>query len=104
MKEYKDVTDRIRVDIDNERPYDFDIVGVTRKDTVTDFNGDKITLQAGDYVYMYTESIEKGEISYIFSEGYIIPNPYEDMKYKWCCKIIGDIEDIEDYNKRFGIE
>ena len=53
---------------------------------------------------MYTEDVHlDGEISYIFSEGYVIFNPYEDIPYKWCCRIVGNIEYLEEYNKRFNV-
>lgn len=103
MSGYKDISKRIWVDIDNERPYDSDIVGVTRQEFAIDFNNNHIPLNEGDYIYMYTESIENGILSYIVCEGYVISNPYKDMPYSWCCKIVGDIEYIEDYNQKFDI-
>jgi hypothetical protein len=98
IEKYKGVKERILVDLDNERPYHSDIVGLARNNEVTDFQGNSIILQGGEYVYLYTESPP----DYIFAEGVVIPNPYEDLSYKWCCSLVGEIEYFEDYNKRFG--
>lgn len=105
MSEYNNVSNRLLVDIDNERPRDFDIVGLTKRgvDYAVNFKNERVLLHEGDYVYMYTDnSYPNGEISYIFCEGYVISNPYDDIPYKWCCRIVGDVEYVEDYNKRFG--
>ncbi len=98
---YTELKNRIQVDIDNERRYDCDIVGLSKTDEAITYNGEKQSLQEGQYIYMYTENIEKEGENHIFSEGYIIANPYNDLPYKWCCKIKGEIEFMEDYNKRF---
>ncbi|RHH05420.1 hypothetical protein DW228_22940 [Bacteroides fragilis] len=106
MSKYNDVTKRILVDIDNERRKDCDVVGLTKsgEDYIINYEKEKILLHEGDYVYMYTEDVHlDGEISYIFSEGYVIFNPYEDIPYKWCCRIVGNIEYLEEYNKRFNV-
>lgn len=101
MNNYTELKNRIWVDIDNERPYNCDIVGLSKTDEAITYNGVKQPLHEGQYIYMYTESIEKEGKTYIFSEGYVIANPYNNLMYKWCCKIIGEIEFMEDYNKRF---
>ncbi|EAM2539658.1 TPA: hypothetical protein MZO93_003387, partial [Salmonella enterica] len=100
-KIYKHVSERLYADIDNERVADIDIVGLTQSDEVKDFFGNSVIIHEGDYVYLYTDSIEGGELSYIFSEGYVIPNPYEFKPYKWCCKLAGDepyFEYLDEYN------
>ncbi|HEX8576858.1 MAG TPA: hypothetical protein VF677_11245 [Flavobacterium sp.] len=79
LNKYKGFNDRILVDIDNERPYGRDIVGLSKTDEVINFNGDTVTLEEGKYIYTYTESIEKGVLSYIFAEGYVIRSPYKDL-------------------------
>ena len=104
VKKYKGLKNRILIDIDNERPYDYNIVGLSQSDEVRDFNGDIIILEEGRYIYTFTESIEGGVVSYIFAEGYVISSPYKDLSYKWCCQIEGEIEFIEDYNNRFSTE
>ena len=99
---YKGLSGRILVDIDNERPYDRNILGLSKSDEVIDFNGNKVVLENGNYIYAYTESLEGSDTSYILSEGRVIKNPYEDLPYKWCCVLQGEIEYIEDYKSRFG--
>ena len=102
MTKYQELNSRILVDIDNERRYDCDIVGLSQTDEATDFNGNTVILKEGNYIHTYTENYEKGEgLSFIFAEGYVIQSPYSDLHYKWCCKIQGEIEYSEDYNKRF---
>lgn len=103
LNKYKGLNTRILVDIDNERPYDCDIVGLSKTDEAINFNGETVTLKEGTYIYIYTESVEKGVTSYILAEGYVIRSPYKDLPYKWCCQIQGKIEYIEDYNDRFGV-
>lgn len=103
---YKSVNERVYADIDNERVVDFDIVGLTQSDELKDFFGNEVVIHEGDYIYLYTDSIENGVLSYIFSEGYVIPNPYDFKPYKWCCKLVGDepyFEYLDDYNKRFNV-
>lgn len=102
---YIDITNRVLVDIDNDRWRDPDIVGLTKagEDYALNFKGEKILLHKGDYIYMYTDnSYPDGTISYLFFEGYVISNPYDDIPCKWCCRIVGEIEDLEDYNKHYG--
>ncbi len=102
MNIYKDLEDRIWVDIDNERPYESDVVGLSKSNEATYFGGSTLILKEGQYIYMYTLSLEANKMSYIFSEWYVIANPYKDLNYRWCCRIAGEIEFIEEYRKRFG--
>ncbi|EZJ77383.1 hypothetical protein AC01_2242 [Escherichia coli 1-392-07_S3_C1] len=39
---------------------------------------------------------------YIFAEGFVIKNPYRFKPYKWCCKIIGELEFNKEYGRRFN--
>lgn len=100
---YKAVTQRVLVDIDNDRSYDCDIVGLSKTDEITDFEGNTIRLKEGIYIYTYTDNIENGVPSYIFAEGYVIRSPYKDVACRWWCKIQGEIEYSEDYNLRFNV-
>lgn len=66
---YIDITNRVLVDIDNDRWRDTDIVGLTKagEDYALNFKGEKILLHKGDYIYMYTDnSYPDGTISYLF--------------------------------------
>ena len=105
---YKPAEERIWADISNESNVDSDIVGLTQSDEVKDFFGNSVIIHEGDYVYLYEDMREdNGEVSYIFFEGYVIPNPYDFLPYKWCCKLIGDkryFEYSDEYNKRFGMQ
>lgn len=101
---YQGLTNRILVDIDNQRRYDCDILGLGRTNEMIDFSGNVVLLEVGDYIYTYTVSIEVGVLSYIFAEGFVIMGDYEHQAYKWCCKLCGEIEYSEDYNKRFNID
>lgn len=98
-RKFVELNDRILVDIDNERRYDQKILGLSQSDEVEGFNKNTITLKEGDYVYTFTENHSEDEISYIFAEGYVIQNPYPDLPYKWCCRLVGDVEFSEDYNR-----
>ena len=100
---YKAVTHRVLVDIDNDRSCDCDIVGLSKTDEITDFEGNTIRLKEGSYIYTYTDNIEDGVPCYIFAEGYVIRSPYENVTCKWWCKIQGEIEYSEDYNLRFNV-
>ncbi len=84
---------RIKVDIDNDRIVDNDVVKLSREDFVIDYSGKKITLKEGMYVYLYTDDTDdKGEPSFIFSEGIVIKNPYGDLTlFKWFCRLKGEI-------------
>ena len=93
------VEQRIYADIDNERPYDLDIVGLTQNDEVLNYFREVILIQEGDYVYLY---MDYADGDHVFCEGIVIKNPYPTMPYKWCCTILGQIEYMSEYNKRFG--
>ncbi|MGJ0637307.1 hypothetical protein [Xenorhabdus bovienii] len=97
---YKGLHDRIYADFDNERVIDLDIVGLTQLDEVKDFSGNVVLLKKGDYIYLYMP-VDESLPEYVFSEGYVIPNPYEFKPYKWCCKLMTGIEFIEEYNNKF---
>ena len=69
----KPIDSRIKVDIDNDRIVDNDVVKLSREDFVIDYSGKKITLKERMYVYLYTDDTDdKGEPSFIFSEGIVI--------------------------------
>ena len=86
----KPIDSRIKVDIDNDRIVDNDVVKLSREDFVIDYSGKKIILEEGMYVYLYTD--DKGEPSFIFSEGIVIKNPYEDLTlFKWFCRLKEEI-------------
>ena len=102
MNKYVDIRNRVYVDIDNDRVFDYDIVKLSRLDEIEDYSGNRIELHENDYIYMYTDNIEDNEHSYIYSEGIVIRNPYNELSsFKWFCKLIGDIEYLKDYNNRF---
>ncbi len=102
MKKYVDVKKRIYADIDNER-IDEDVVGLTKTDFVKNFLGEEIFIYEGEYIYMYM-NIDDFPPDYVFAEGVVIKNPYNFKPYKWCCKIMGKIEYIEEYNERWNNE
>lgn len=104
MNNYVGIESRIVVDIDNERPYDSSILGLSQRDEVLSFAGDTIVLTEGMYVYMITENFDEDIPDHILSEGLVIKKPYPDLPYKWCCRIEGKIEYLEDYNRRFNID
>lgn len=89
----KPIDSRIKVDIDNDRIVDNDVVKLSREDFVIDYSGKKITLKEGMYVYLYTDDTDdKGEPSFIFSEGIVIKNPYGDLTlFKWFCRLKEEI-------------
>ena len=84
---------RIKVDIDNDRIVDDDIVKLSKGDIVIDYLGNEITLKEGMYVYLYTDDTDsRGESSFIFSEGIVIKSPYGALTlFKWFCKLKGEI-------------
>ena len=90
------LSNRIFADFDNERPYDENIVGISKYDEIKNFSGVLITLRKGDFIYLFM-SVSEDPSDYVVSEGFVIENPYEKMPYKWCCRIIGVIQYIEDY-------
>ncbi|MCL2872817.1 MAG: SAM-dependent methyltransferase [Betaproteobacteria bacterium] len=92
---------RIFADTDNERPFDSNIVGLTKNDEVSDFSGRAILIKEGDYLYLYMDC---GNGDCIFSEGLVIKNPYPTKPYKWCCKLSGEIEYMSEYEGRFSDE
>lgn len=49
MSEYNNVSNRLLVDIDNERPRDFDIVGLTKRgvDYAVNFKNERVLLLKG---------------------------------------------------------
>ncbi|EHT2455797.1 hypothetical protein KXE84_003992 [Escherichia fergusonii] len=87
--------DRIFADFDNERIQDIDIVGLTQTDYVKTFSGESVRINEGDYIYMFMP-IDENLQQYVFAEGFVIRNPYEHKVYKWCCKIIGELEFINE--------
>ncbi|MBA8500350.1 hypothetical protein HVW15_04875 [Escherichia fergusonii] len=87
--------DRIFEDFDNERIQDIDIVGLTQTDYVKTFSGESVCINEGDYIYMFMP-IDENLQQYVFAEGFVIRNPYEHKVYKWCCKIIGELEFINE--------
>ncbi|MDF0607144.1 hypothetical protein HZU77_016115, partial [Neisseriaceae bacterium TC5R-5] len=101
-KKYKGLNERVYADFDNECIFDANIVGLTFTEEVENFHGEKIHLQEGEYIYLYM-GIDKFLPEYVVAEGHVISNPYSSRQYKWCCKLVGDIEYLENYNKRFGI-
>ena len=92
---------RIFADFDNERVLDLDIVGLTQTDEIKNYMGETIFLKEGDYVYLYMP-VDEILPKYIFSEGFVIHNPYEFKPYKWCCKLTRELEYIEDYESRYS--
>jgi hypothetical protein len=98
-KEYRPKESRIFADIDNERPFDPDIVGLTKNDEVVDFGGHAVMIKEGDYLYLYMDC-EDGD--HVFSEGIVIKNPYPTMPYRWCCELSGEIEYMSEYEKKFS--
>lgn len=98
--EYEDLTNRIFADFDNEIVQDPDIVGLTQTDSVTTFSGGTALLKEGDYVYMFMSADERLP-EYLVAEGVVIPNPYDFKPYKWCARIVGEIEYFDEYEQRF---
>lgn len=92
----KGLNSRIFADFDNERGVDSDIVGLAQTDEIKNYMGETIFLKEGDYVYLYLP-VDEILPEYVFSEGFVIPNPYEFKPYKWCCKLTRELEYIEDY-------
>lgn len=89
----KSIDNRIKVDIDNDRIFDEDIVKLSKENIVKDYSGNEIILEEGMYVFLYTDDVDdKGDMSFIFSEGIVIRNPYGDLtSFNWFCKLKGDI-------------
>lgn len=104
VNKYTGLTNRVLVDIDNERRYDRDILGLSQTDDIIDFQGNIVKLIEGSYIYTFTENFDGDIPGYILAEGFVIPSPYKDLPYKWCCKLEGEIEYSEDYNKRFNMD
>lgn len=103
---YKPAEERIWADISNESNVDSDIVGLTQSDEVKDFFGNSLLFMRV-IMYIYMRIWEKITVSYIFFEGYVIPNPYDFLPYKWCCKLKENkqyFEYSDEYNKRFDIQ
>ena len=48
----KPIDSRIKVDIDNDRIVDNDVVKLSREDFVIDYSGKKITLEEGMYIFI----------------------------------------------------
>ena len=97
-RKYKPKELRIFADTDNERPFDENIVGLTKNDEVVDFLGHIVSIKENDYLYMYMDC---GDGDYVFTEGVVIKNPYPTKPYKWCCKLLGEIEYMSEYEKKF---
>ncbi|MDR3212933.1 MAG: hypothetical protein LBT71_03285 [Azoarcus sp.] len=91
---------RYWVDIGNDRPYDWDIVLLSKTDEVEGFDGKMKTIKEGEYIYLFTDI---GDGEFCFVEGIVIKNPYADIPVcKWCCEIVGEIEYDKDYEARFA--
>jgi hypothetical protein len=86
--------ERYFADMDNERPFDEDIVGLAKTDEVLGFTGKIRTIKEWDYIYLY---MDIGDDDFVFSEGVVIKNPYPSKQYKWCCKLLRPIEYMSDY-------
>ena len=70
------IDSRIKVDIDNDRIVDNDVVKLSREDFVIDYSGKKITLKEGMYVHLYTDDTDdKGEPSFYFFRGNCYKKP-----------------------------
>lgn len=76
-------------------------LGLAQSDEVKNFAGETIFLSDGDYIFLYMP-IDQELPEYVFSEGYIIHNPYKFKSYKWCCKLTSKFEFIEDYESKFN--
>ncbi|WP_096031274.1 hypothetical protein [Caballeronia temeraria] len=98
-RKYKPKEERVFADIDNERPFDENIVGLTKTDQVIDFYGSHISIAEGDYLYLFMDC---GGGDYVFAEGVVIKNPYPMKPYKWCCKLFCDIEYMDKYERSFS--
>jgi hypothetical protein len=85
--------ERYFADMDNERPFDGDIVGLTQTDEVIGFTGKARTIKEGDYIYLYMDAGD----DFVFSEGIVIGNPYPSKPYRWCCKLLQPIKYMSDY-------
>jgi hypothetical protein len=90
---------RVFADIDNERPFDEDIVGLTQTDNVTDFFGRTFSIKEGEYLYLY---MDYSDGDHVFFEGIVIRNPYPKIPYRWCCKLAGKLECTSEYENRFS--
>ncbi|WP_174866829.1 hypothetical protein [Pectobacterium polaris] len=99
-KKYKGLKDRVFADFGNEIVDDFYIVGLSKSDYINSFSGESVKIKEGDYIYMFMP-IDEVLPEYLFAEGVVIKNPYEFKPYKWCCKIIGEFEYIDEYDRRF---
>lgn len=95
---YKPKEARVFADFDNERPFDEDVVGLTKTDEVSLFGGGKIEIKEGDHVYLY---MDVGDGDYVFSEGVVISNPYSSKPYRWCCKLTCELEYMSEYDAKF---
>ncbi|WP_235212745.1 hypothetical protein [Burkholderia paludis] len=98
---YVKINSRIYADFDNERPFDENIVGLSKTDDARDFDGNVVVLREGDYIYLFMP-IDEALPEYVFSEGTVIKNPYETKPYKWCCQLRVAVENMDDYGKRFS--
>lgn len=92
------INSRIYADFDNERPFSEKIVGLSKTDEVSDFDGRVVRLSQGDYIYLFMP-IDDVLPEYVFSEGVVIKNPYDEKPYKWCCQLHVAIEHMEAYEK-----
>lgn len=95
---YQPKESRISADFDNERPYDEDVVGLTKTDEVSAFGGRKVEIKEGDYIYLY---MDVGDGDYVFSEGAVIRNPYSSKPYRWCCQLKRELEYMSEYELKF---
>lgn len=107
MKNVK-LEERIFADIDNEQ-IEFNDgcrgVGISKTDCVKNFKGENILLKDNDYIYLYMDIGEDGfgNIDYVFAEGHIIMHPDFPHKTpcKWCCKYVGDVLYMDEYQNYF---
>jgi hypothetical protein len=89
--------ERYFADMDHERPFDENIVGLTQTDEITGFSGNMRIIKELDYIYLY---MDIGDDDFVFSEGIVIKSPYPSKPYKWCCKLLRPIEYVSDYSNR----
>jgi len=99
VAKYMKIHNRIYVDFDNERPFDEEVVGISKTDVAKTFDGESVILHEGDYVYLFMP-IDEILPEYVFSEGFVIRNPYKTKPYKWCCQMSVSLESMEEYEKR----
>ena len=98
---YRGLEGRIFADFDNERVFDFNIVGLSQTNEVLNFEGHRVVLKEQDFVYLYMQ-VDEFLAQYVVAEGKVIANPYESKPYRWCCQLTTEIEYFEDYQQRWS--